>query len=129
MFRDLFIDERFCPDYLKIYPTLVTEGTPLYDLWKRGGYDALDLRDAVELIAQVKAELPKMGEAPEGAERYPSPTNRRRRQKGQLATTSQKSVCANWGANVTAYDVERLGLQGITNVEAVERRVEKYTGL
>jgi len=59
MFRDLFIDERFCPDYLKIYPTLVTKGTPLYDLWKRGEYNALDLRDAVELIAQVKAELPK----------------------------------------------------------------------
>jgi elongator complex protein 3 len=24
MFRELFTDERFCPDYLKIYPTLVT---------------------------------------------------------------------------------------------------------
>ncbi|MDD2615449.1 MAG: tRNA uridine(34) 5-carboxymethylaminomethyl modification radical SAM/GNAT enzyme Elp3, partial [Methanosarcina sp.] len=40
-FKKLFEDSRFRPDYLKIYPTLVTEGTPLYRLWEAGDYKAL----------------------------------------------------------------------------------------
>jgi elongator complex protein 3 len=58
MFKRIFEDERFMPDYLKIYPTLVTQGTGLYELWKSGEYNALELDDAVELIANVKAMLP-----------------------------------------------------------------------
>ncbi len=58
MFETLFQDERFRPDYMKIYPTLVTPGTRLYDMWKSGEYQALELEDAVELIANVKAMLP-----------------------------------------------------------------------
>lgn len=58
MFGELFKDERFCPDYLKIYPTLVTEGTKLYDLWKRGEYQALSSEDAAVLIAGIKRNMP-----------------------------------------------------------------------
>jgi elongator complex protein 3 len=58
-FKKLFEDARFKPDYLKIYPTLVTEGTPLYSLWEAGRYEALSDEEAVELIAEVKAILPK----------------------------------------------------------------------
>ncbi|WP_292487951.1 tRNA uridine(34) 5-carboxymethylaminomethyl modification radical SAM/GNAT enzyme Elp3 [Methanohalobium sp.] len=58
-FERLFDDSRFMPDYLKIYPTLVTEGTELYKMWERGEYTALDDNEAVELISDVKAMLPK----------------------------------------------------------------------
>lgn len=58
-FKKLFEDSRFRPDYLKIYPTLVTEGTPLYRLWETGEYEALSDEGAAELIADVKAILPK----------------------------------------------------------------------
>ncbi|MCL7415166.1 MAG: tRNA uridine(34) 5-carboxymethylaminomethyl modification radical SAM/GNAT enzyme Elp3 [ANME-2 cluster archaeon] len=58
MFKTLFRDERFMPDYLKIYPALVTPGTGLHDMWKSGEYQALELDDAVELIAKVKSLLP-----------------------------------------------------------------------
>jgi len=58
-FRKLFEDSRFRPDYLKIYPTLVTEGTPLNRLWKAGKYEALSDEEAIELIADIKALLPK----------------------------------------------------------------------
>ncbi|MCD4703154.1 MAG: tRNA uridine(34) 5-carboxymethylaminomethyl modification radical SAM/GNAT enzyme Elp3 [Methanosarcinaceae archaeon] len=58
-FRKLFTDERFMPDYLKIYPTLVTEGTVLHKMWERGEYEALDDEPAVDLLARVKAILPK----------------------------------------------------------------------
>ena len=58
MFKKLFSNEKFMPDYLKIYPALVTPGTGLYDMWKSGEYQTLELDDAVELIAKVKALLP-----------------------------------------------------------------------
>ncbi len=58
-FKKLFEDPRFKPDYLKIYPTLVTEGTPLYRLWEAGEYEALSDEEATELVADIKAILPK----------------------------------------------------------------------
>lgn len=58
-FKKLFDDQRFRPDYLKIYPTLVTEGTPLYRMWKSGEYQALSDEEAAELVADIKAVLPK----------------------------------------------------------------------
>lgn len=59
MFRTLFSDERFSPDYLKIYPTLVTKGTKLYDIWERGEYKPLSSEDAAVLLAGIKERLPK----------------------------------------------------------------------
>ncbi|WP_292390513.1 tRNA uridine(34) 5-carboxymethylaminomethyl modification radical SAM/GNAT enzyme Elp3 [Methanosarcina sp. UBA5] len=58
-FKKLFEDSRFRPDYLKIYPTLVTEGTSLYRLWEAGDYEALSDEEAAELIADIKEILPK----------------------------------------------------------------------
>ncbi|KCZ71973.1 histone acetyltransferase, ELP3 family [Candidatus Methanoperedens nitroreducens] len=59
MFRTLFEDERFKPDYLKIYPTLVTEGTALHRMWEQGDYAPLEVEEAVELLAKTKSILPK----------------------------------------------------------------------
>lgn len=58
-FKKLFDDPRFRPDYLKIYPTLVTEGTPLYRMWEAGEYQALSDEEAADLVADIKAILPK----------------------------------------------------------------------
>ncbi len=38
MFKILFKDERFKPDAVKIYPTLVVKGTELYNIWMKGEY-------------------------------------------------------------------------------------------
>ncbi len=57
-FKRLFSDPGFMPDYLKIYPTLVTEGTQLHRMWLRGDYEALDDERAVDLLADIKAILP-----------------------------------------------------------------------
>lgn len=59
MFKRLFNDQEFKPDYLKIYPTLITEGTELEDMWKHGQYEPLGTEEAVELIAKIKALLPR----------------------------------------------------------------------
>ncbi|MDD4898744.1 MAG: tRNA uridine(34) 5-carboxymethylaminomethyl modification radical SAM/GNAT enzyme Elp3 [Methanocellales archaeon] len=59
MFRRIFTDSGFKPDYLKIYPTLIVNGTQLHDMWKNGEYVPLTNEDAVELLAEVKSFLPR----------------------------------------------------------------------
>jgi elongator complex protein 3 len=56
--RRIFENERWRPDYLKIYPTLVVGGTRTYDMWQRGEYDPLDNEQAAALVADIKADLP-----------------------------------------------------------------------
>ncbi|MBE6503069.1 MAG: tRNA uridine(34) 5-carboxymethylaminomethyl modification radical SAM/GNAT enzyme Elp3 [Methanobrevibacter sp.] len=59
MFKQLFSDDNFKPDMLKIYPCLVTKGSELYDLWKEGKYEPYSDEEAVELIVKIKKILPK----------------------------------------------------------------------
>jgi elongator complex protein 3 len=58
-FRTLFGDPAYRPDFLKIYPTLVVEGTALHEMWRHGRYVPLTLEEAVELVAQVKSIVPR----------------------------------------------------------------------
>lgn len=59
MFKELFNNSNFKPDMLKIYPCLVTKGSKLYDLWKKGEYKPYNDEEAVELIVKIKKILPK----------------------------------------------------------------------
>ncbi|WP_458456731.1 tRNA uridine(34) 5-carboxymethylaminomethyl modification radical SAM/GNAT enzyme Elp3 [Methanobrevibacter sp.] len=59
MFKQLFTDENYKPDMLKIYPCLVTKGSELYDLWSKGEYEPYTDEEAVELIVKIKRILPK----------------------------------------------------------------------
>jgi len=57
-FEQIFEDEWFRPDALKIYPTLVMPGTKLYEMWQRGEYEPYSFEKIVELIAEVKKRVP-----------------------------------------------------------------------
>ena len=57
-FKTIFEDPRFKPDMIKIYPTLIIEGTELYDWWKSGEYEPLNTDSAVELISEIKKRVP-----------------------------------------------------------------------
>ena len=59
MFKILFSDERFKPDYLKIYPTLVVEGTELYEMYKAGIYVPYTTEEVVDVIARAKKYIPE----------------------------------------------------------------------
>ena len=58
-FKRIFEDPDFRPDMLKFYPTLVIEGTKLYDMWQRGEYTPLDVDTAVELLSKMKEIVPE----------------------------------------------------------------------
>ncbi|MCK9632492.1 MAG: tRNA uridine(34) 5-carboxymethylaminomethyl modification radical SAM/GNAT enzyme Elp3 [Methanoregula sp.] len=59
MFETIFSDPRFKPDFLKIYPTLVTPGSEIEDLWQRGGYSPYGEAELVDLIAYGKLLIPE----------------------------------------------------------------------
>ena len=58
-FRRIFERPEWRPDYLKIYPTLVVEGTAIYDWWHRGEFEPLDNETAAELVAEIKSIIPR----------------------------------------------------------------------
>ena len=57
--RTLFEDESFRPDMLKVYPTLVVEGTALAKQYQLGNYKPFDLETSVELLARMKQFVPR----------------------------------------------------------------------
>ncbi len=58
MSRQLFTDERFRPDGLKLYPTMVVEGTELERWYREGKYRPYDLDTMLDLLADIKALVP-----------------------------------------------------------------------
>ncbi len=58
-FREIFDNEQWKPDYLKIYPTLVVRGTATYDSWHRGEYEPLTNEEAAEIVAEIKSMIPR----------------------------------------------------------------------
>ncbi|MHA1866094.1 MAG: tRNA uridine(34) 5-carboxymethylaminomethyl modification radical SAM/GNAT enzyme Elp3 [Candidatus Heimdallarchaeaceae archaeon] len=57
-FKTIFQSQDYQPDEIKIYPTMVIPGTKLYDLWKKGEYQALTDEETIELIAKIKEFVP-----------------------------------------------------------------------
>ena len=59
MFETLFSDARFRPDFLKIYPTLVTPGSEIEKLWKQNEYSPYEENALIDLIAYGKSLIPE----------------------------------------------------------------------
>ena len=58
LFQKLFTDERFQPDQIKFYPTVVTKGSLLYKWYKQGKYQPYSDKVLQELIVKCKAAVP-----------------------------------------------------------------------
>lgn len=59
MSRQLFDDARFRPDGLKIYPTMVVEGTELERWYRDGRYQPYADDTMTNLVADIKSLVPK----------------------------------------------------------------------
>jgi elongator complex protein 3 len=57
-FKTLFYHPSFKPDMIKIYPTLVLEGTGLFNLYKSGRYNAYTDEDMIKILVEVKKIVP-----------------------------------------------------------------------
>jgi elongator complex protein 3 len=69
-FQEIFENENFKPDWLKIYPTVVCKGSELYEIWKTpkenlrfptgqvGKYQPYSDKKLIELLIKIKEKLP-----------------------------------------------------------------------
>jgi elongator complex protein 3 len=58
-FHRLWGEGSCCPDELKIYPCQLLKGTKLYDLWQEGAYHPYSEETLLDLIADIKTEVPR----------------------------------------------------------------------
>lgn len=58
MFKRLFLDPRFRPDMLKIYPCLVLPNTKLFDLWKLGKFKPYLDEDLFNFLKDFYPKIP-----------------------------------------------------------------------
>jgi len=57
--RKLFGDERFRPDGLKLYPTLVVKGSELESWYRDNRYQPYSEEEMIDLLMAIKALIPK----------------------------------------------------------------------
>ncbi len=58
-FSQLYSDERFRPDMLKIYPSLVLENTPLYNDYVKGKYSPYSEEEMIKVLTEIKKKIPR----------------------------------------------------------------------
>ena len=58
MFKELFTNQDYMPDMIKIYPCLVMPGTPLEIQYKQGKFRPITTKEAAELIALATPSIP-----------------------------------------------------------------------
>lgn len=59
MFNQVFNDENFQPDQIKLYPTVVTKGSLLYKWYRQGKYIPYSDQTLLELLIACKKIVPK----------------------------------------------------------------------
>ncbi len=84
VYRQLFDDPRFRPDFLKLYPTLVTPGAELEALYRRGEYEPVRRGDARRPPRRGQGGAPRVRPAPAGPARHPREADRGRLASRQL---------------------------------------------
>lgn len=58
MFKELFSNQDFQPDYLKIYPCALIKGTALYKLWLKKKYKPYKENQLITLVKDIKKIIP-----------------------------------------------------------------------
>lgn len=57
-FKEIFENEDYKPDWLKIYPCLVCEEAKLYEIWKKGNYKPYPDKELINLLIEIKRIIP-----------------------------------------------------------------------
>ncbi len=58
VYKKLFTDPKFQPDFVKIYPTVVTKNSILYRWWKQGKYKPYSDKQLFNLLLKIKLATP-----------------------------------------------------------------------
>lgn len=111
-FRTLFEDPDYRPDFLKIYPALVLPGTALHGLWKAGRYVPMTTDQAVELVARVKARVPRWCRIQRVQREIGAPEIQDGPKKGDLRLLARERLRAT-GRRCVCVRCREVGFRGI----------------
>jgi elongator complex protein 3 len=128
MFEKLFSNPDFKPDMLKIYPTLVLEGTELYKLWKQGGFEPPTAEECIDLIVNVKKRLPKWVRTMRIQRDIPAPLIAAGVKKGNLGELVQERLDEEGFKCrcIRCRDAGHMAYKKGVNASNLEVMVEKY---
>ncbi len=123
----MFDDERFQPDMIKIYPTLVVKGTQLYESWLRGEYHPYSTEEAVQVIAEMKKLVPEYVRIQRIQRDIPVPLIEAGVDKGHLRELVQQRL-GSQGSGCRCIRCREVGLLGITDYswEDLRSRTIRY---
>lgn len=125
-FRLMIADQRFRPDMVKIYPTLVVEGTPLHQMWERGEYSPYTTEEAVEVIARMKRLVPRYMRIQRIQRDIPVPLIERGVDKGHLRLLVRQRM-SELGWRCQCIRCREVGLKGVEPPQGVESlNMERY---
>ncbi len=111
-FRALFEDPAYRPDFLKIYPTLVLEGTALHGLWRSGRYTPLTTEECAELVARIKAITPPWCRIQRVQREIGAPQIRGGPTRGDLRVLARNRLRA-WGLECVCVRCREVGFRGV----------------
>ena len=57
-FKEVFENQSYRPDWLKIYPCVVCKNTELYQIWKKGKYQPYSDKELINLLIKIKQIVP-----------------------------------------------------------------------
>ena len=120
-FTLMFQDERFMPDMLKIYPTLVVKGTPLYEMWQRGEYAPYDTNQATKVVAEMKRIVPRWARIQRIQRDIPVQLIEAGVDKSHLRELAQEELRAH-GQRCHCIRCREVGLMGIRRFEREDVR-------
>jgi elongator complex protein 3 len=123
MVRKLFSDSRFRPDMLKIYPTLVLEGTGLEKMMEKGEYAPYDDETAASVLAECMRHIPEYVRVMRIQRDIPSGLIKAGPKKGNLREIASK-LAAERGIVVREIRHNEIGLSGGTFVDAKLQRTD-----
>lgn len=59
MIEEIFNNQDFQPDMLKLYPCVVLKNSPLYNLWKNKKYKPFNDKQIVNILKRAKTKIPE----------------------------------------------------------------------
>ena len=110
-FRTIFDDESFRPDMLKIYPTVVLEGTELHRMWQQGEFTPITTEEAVRLIVEIKRIVPPWVRIQRIQREIEAGSIRAGLDKGHLRDLARRALTAS-GRRCRCIRCREIGLRG-----------------
>ncbi|HYA22290.1 MAG TPA: elongator complex protein 3 [Thermoproteota archaeon] len=127
VFRVLFEDDRFRPDMLKIYPTLVISGTGLEELYRKGLYTPLTNETASEIVADALIIAPRWVRVMRVQRDIPAPQILAGPKHGNLRELAM-ALLSRRGLSTSEIRSREIGLSGRSDmVESIEMKRTHYS--